>query len=178
MKWLALSVRAAAINAAQEERNPSVFRPARRTTKKSVVMSESELLQIAISASTAVLTVFSVFFGIVSGYIVALYLFLSKAPLGLRGLAFLLLSVAFVLLGAMAWNFQYMGEGIHTAWKHLPSRATGMESLGPPLIVRYVFIDSQMLGIWAGWFVGVVVYGALGYMTFFYSWKLPERGFD
>jgi hypothetical protein len=138
-------------------------------------MSEAELLQIAISASTAVLTVFSVFFAMVSGYIVALYFFLSRAPFALRLMAFLLLTIAFVLLAMMTWNFQYMGEGIHTAWKHLPSRATGMDSLGPPLIVRYVFVDSRMLGAWAGWLVGLLVYGALVYMTFFYKWGLQAR---
>lgn len=141
-------------------------------------MSEAELLQIAISASTAVLTVFSIFFALVSAYIVALYLFLNRAPICLRALAFFLVSTAFVFFAAMVWNYQYIGEGIHMAWKHLASRATGMETLGPPLIVRYVFIDGQTVGMWAGWIVGVVVYVALAYMTFFYGWKIPAQDPD
>jgi hypothetical protein len=155
-----------------------MYREELRTEKKTRVMSEAELLQIAIGASTAVLTVFSLFFALVSGYIAALFFFLNRAPLGLKGLAFFLLSAAFVFFGAMAWNFQYMGEGIHTAWRHLASRMTEMESLGPPLIVRYVFIDSESLGILAGWMGAVVVYVSLAYMTFLYNWNIPAQNPD
>ncbi len=106
-------------------------------------MSESELLQISMSAAGTLLSVFSLFFGIVSAYIVALYFFLHQAPAALKLLAFLLLSLAFLVLAAMGWNLQYLGEGIHHAWTALPAKATGMDSLGPPLIVRSIFIDGR-----------------------------------
>lgn len=137
-------------------------------------MTEAELLQITVEASAAVLSLFSVFFGIVSAYVAGLYMFLNKAPLFLKLFAFLLLSLAFIFLGAMAWNLQYLGEGMHTAWKHIPTRMTGMESLGPPLIVRSLFIDARALSNCLGWVVGGVVYLLLGYMTFFYRWSVEQ----
>lgn len=137
-------------------------------------MTEAEILQNAIQAAQAALSVFSVFLGIVSAYIVGLYLFLNTAPAGLRFIAFFLLSIALLALGALAWNLQYLGEGMHTAWQQLPQKVTAMQSLGPPLIVRSIFLDGRQIAAWTGWTVGLVVYISLFYMTFVYRWQRPK----
>lgn len=136
-------------------------------------MQESELLQVSVSAAGTLLNVFSLFFAVVSAYVVAVYFFLYRAPVALKLVAFLLLTMAFVFFAAMGWNLQYLGEGIHHAWSGLTNRATGMDSLGPPLIVRTVFIDGGMVTAWAAWSMGLIVYMLLIYLTFFYRW--PER---
>ncbi len=135
-------------------------------------MTESEVLSNAIQAAQATSSIFSLFLTIVSAYIAALYFFLNRAPC-LRTMAFVLLSIAFVALGALALNMQYLGEGLHTAWLKLPQKATGMEVLGPPIMVRSLFLDGREAAAWAAWALGGVVYLALAYLTFIYRW--PAR---
>ncbi len=133
-------------------------------------MTESELLQISLDAASTLLSIFSLFFGFVSAYVVALYLFLYRAPLALRLLAFLLVTLGFIFIAAMGWNLQYLGEGIHRAWAALGTKTTAMETLGPPLIVRTVFVDGQIATAWLSWFMGAIVYALLWYLTFIYRW--------
>ena len=135
-------------------------------------MTESEILSNAIQAAQATAAIFSLFLTIVSAYIAALYFFLCRAVC-LRSMAFVLLSIAFLALGAMAMNLQYLGEGLHTAWQHLPQKATGMDLLGPPIVVRSLFLDGREAAAWAAWIMGGVVYLALTYLTFIYRW--PQR---
>jgi hypothetical protein len=134
------------------------------------MMTEGEILEGAIQGAQAALALFSVFLSIVSGYIVALYLFLRTAPFLLRFIVFGLLTVALLALAALALNLQYLGEGMHTAWQALPRKTTGMETLGPPLIVRSLFLDGRDVASMASWVLGGIVYIALAYATFIYRW--------
>jgi hypothetical protein len=134
------------------------------------MMTEAEILEAAIQGAQAALALFSVFLSIVSGYIVALYLFLSKAPFLLRFITFGLLSMALLALAALALNLQYLGEGMHIAWQGLSHKTTGMETLGPPLIVRSLFLDGREIASLASWLLGGIVYLALAYATFLYRW--------
>ncbi len=136
-------------------------------------MTEYELLQISIDAAAALLSLLSLFFGFVSAYVVALYFFLYRVPLALKLLAFLLVTLAFIFIAAMGWNLQYLGEGIHHAWAGLRVKASAMETLGPPLIVRTFFIDGRVFTAWLFWFIGAMVYVLLWYLTFIYRW--PHR---
>ncbi|MEJ2123513.1 MAG: hypothetical protein P8Y67_03835 [Alphaproteobacteria bacterium] len=88
----------------------------------------------------------------------------------MRFVAFLLVTLAFIFIAAMGWNLQYLGEGIHHAWEALPSKATGMPTLGPPFIVRTIFIDGQILTAWIAWGIGFFVYLMLTYLTFCFRW--------
>jgi hypothetical protein len=137
-------------------------------------MTESEILGSALQAAQASAAIFSLFFAIVSAYIAGLYLFLHAAPFSLRFIAFLLLSMSFAVIGGLALNMQYLGEGMHTAWLKLPQKATGMDVLGPPIIVRSLFLDGRVAASWGAWLLGGVVYLALTYLTFIYRWK-PQR---
>ena len=134
------------------------------------MMTEAEILESAVQSAQAGLALFSVLLSVVSGYIVALYLFLSTAPFLVRFIVFGLLTLAMVTLGALALNLQYLGEGMHTAWQALPQKATGMETLGPPLIVRWLFLDGREFASLVSWALGSIVYTALAYATFLYRW--------
>ncbi len=136
-------------------------------------MTESEILSNAIQASQAATAILSLFFAIVSAYIVGLYLFLHKAPLGLRLMAFALLTVSMVALGMLALNIQHVGEGMHNAWMKLPQKSTGLDMLGPPIVVQSLFLDGRVASAWTGWILDGVVYLALAYLTFLYRW--PRR---
>jgi hypothetical protein len=137
-------------------------------------MTEAEILANAIQGAQAATAIYSLFFAIVSAYIVGLYLFLNKAPSGLRVIAFVLLTVSFAALGGLALNLQHLGEGMHNAWVKLPQKSTGMDVLGPPIIVQSIFLDGRVAAARAAWVLGGVVYVALAYLTFIYRWPSPR----
>jgi hypothetical protein len=136
-------------------------------------MTESEILANAIQAAQAATSLFGVFLTIVTAYIVGLYWFLSQAGSSLKFFAFFLLSLSLAALAMLAWNLQYLGEGMHEAWSRLPQKMTGMETLGPPILVRNAFTKGGILVTIMGWTVGLLIYIALAYMTFIYRW--PAR---
>ncbi|MDX2259052.1 MAG: hypothetical protein NW205_09075 [Hyphomicrobiaceae bacterium] len=136
-------------------------------------MSETEVIAGLYEAISLVIDIFSMFFAIVSGYVVALYLFLAQAPFLLRLLAFSLLSVGLVFLGGTALVVQTMQEGFLTAWERLPKRTIDVVDLRNPLPltdVRVFGLAQQELGVAIGWLVAGAVYVALFYLTFIYSW--------
>jgi hypothetical protein len=137
-------------------------------------MTEAEILASAIQGAQAATAIFSLFFAIVSAYIVGLYLFLNKAPGGLRLIAFVLLTISFAVIGGLSLNMQHLGEGMHNAWLKLPQRSTGMDVLGPPIIVQSIFLDGRVAAARAAWVLGGVVYLALAYLTFLYRWPVPR----
>lgn len=141
-------------------------------------MSEAEIFQALFTAISTVLNIFSMFFAIVSGYVVALYLFLARAPLLLRTVAFGLLSVGLVFLGGAAAVVQRMQDGLFTAWARLGSPLVDVVDLRNPLPMPELTvagISQQQLGVAIGWTVAVAVYLVLAYMTFFYRWPDDDR---
>ena len=136
-------------------------------------MSESEILQGLFDAISAVLTIFSLFFTMVSGYLAALYLFLHRAPLILRFMAFSLLSVGLVFLGGTAAVVQTMQNSLFATWDKLPNPSFELRPLRNPLpvdVAQVLPFTQQELGVGIGWFVAVAVYAALAFMTFIYRW--------
>jgi hypothetical protein len=134
-------------------------------------MTEAEILENAIQAQQAGLAIFSVLLSVVSGYIGALYFFLGTAPWGLRFVSFTILTFAMITLAGLAFNLQYLGEGMHAAWQQIPTKSTGMDSLGPPFLVRSFFLDGRQLASAISWIFGVFLYLALAYMTFIHRWQ-------
>lgn len=132
-------------------------------------MSESELTQILMSSSQIILSIFSIFFALISGYIVGLFYFLSRAPLTLKLLAFALLSVGFVFLGVAATIQESVQIELFAALHKLPS----------PTVSAYAFyypapnlpFDFRKMGSTIGWFTATGSYLALGYMTFLHRWR-------
>lgn len=136
-------------------------------------MSEAEIFASLLDAIQAILTVFSLFFAIVSGYVVALYLFLAHAPFLLRATAFGLLSVGLVFLGGTAAVIGRLQEGLFAAWARLSSPLVPLPDLRNPLPVPALDVagvSQQQLGVGIGWSVAVAVYAVLAYLTFIYRW--------
>lgn len=136
-------------------------------------MTEAEIFQSLLDAIQSVLTVFSLFFAIVSGYVVALYLFLARAPFLLRATAFGLLSVGLVFLGGTAAVIARLQDGLFVAWSKLSSPLVPLPDLRNPLPVpalNVAGLSQQELGVGIGWTVAFAVYVVLAYMTFVYRW--------
>ncbi|MGD9803733.1 MAG: hypothetical protein AB7E81_10735 [Hyphomicrobiaceae bacterium] len=144
-------------------------------------MSEAELTQQLFNAIDTVLTVFSLFFTLVSGYLAALYFFLAYAPLLLRAVAFALLSIGLVFLGGVAATVQNIQNGLFVAWGKLPEPTISLSQLRNPIAVAAVLENGwtmQETGVAIGWGVAVCVYLALAYLTFVYKWPTASAGAD
>lgn len=142
-------------------------------------MSEAELTQQLFNAIDTVLTVFSLFFTLVSGYLAALYLFLGQAPFMLRLVAFALLSIGLVFLGGVAMTVQNIQNGLFVAWGKLPASTISLAQLRNPVMVAAVQDHGwsmQEAGVAIGWGVAICVYFALAYLTFVYRWPNGAGG--
>jgi drug/metabolite transporter (DMT)-like permease len=84
-------------------------------------MSEAEMMQGVLSSIQVVISLFSMLFAFISAYIAGLYFFLRRAPLPLKLLAFLLLSIGLIFLGGAAITQQRLQVGLLTAWGKLPT---------------------------------------------------------
>lgn len=136
-------------------------------------MNEAEILEGLFEAIQAVLTIFSMFFTMVSAYLAALYLFLNRAPLALRFMAFVLLSIGLMFLGGTAAVVQTMQNSLFATWDKLPNPSFALAPLRNPLpveVAQMLPFSQQELGVGIGWTVALAVYVALAYMTFIYRW--------
>src|SRR5262245_1440992 len=134
-------------------------------------MSESEIVQAFLASGQVVISLFSMFFGMISAYIAGLFFFLSRAPLALRLLAFGLLSIGLVFLGTAAAIQQRLQNDLSAAWAKLPSPIFAIAALSNPFALPLPYGWSlRDLGTALGWATGASVYLALGYMTFVYRW--------
>ena len=140
-------------------------------------VTESELLQALYASTQTIISLFSMFVTIVSGYLAGLYLFLKDAPLALRLLAFLLLSVALSFLGGAAVVQQVAQDAIFAAWAKLPSPSIPVGVLLNPLPFAEVRgIPLRLIGVALGWGATVSIYVSLAYLTFCYRWRRsPEE---
>jgi hypothetical protein len=136
-------------------------------------VSESEILDRMFDAINSVMTIFSIFFSLVSGYLAALYLFLNRAPLMLRLVAFGLLSTGLCFLGGSAAVIQKLQDGLFIAWGKLDKPNVELSAIRNPLptsLASALPISQQELGVAIGWSVAVAVYVVLAYLTFVYRW--------
>ena len=139
-------------------------------------MSETDILQNLFDAISAILTVFSLFFAIVSGYVAALYFFLARAPFMLRAMAFLLMSIGLVFLGGTATVVGRIQDGLFAAWDRLERPIVPLQDLRNHVPgLQLAGISQQEIGVGIGWVVAVTVYLALFYLTFAYRWPETAR---
>jgi hypothetical protein len=136
-------------------------------------MTEAEILDRFFDTIQNVLTIFSIFFTLISGYLAALYLFLRQAPFVLRCIAFSLLTIGLVFLGGVAVTIQRLQEGLFASWSRLTQPSLSFHELVNPLpfdVASAIGMSQQHLGIALGWGVATLVYLALAYLTFLYRW--------
>ena len=126
----------------------------RHAVRRAPAVTEAEILQGLFSAIGSVITIFSLLFTMVSGYLAALYLFLGHAPFALRLMAFALLSSGLVFLGGSVAVIQTMQNGLFAAWAKLPSPAIDLRELRNPLPLELsgmVPFSQQQIGVGVGW---------------------------
>lgn len=136
------------------------------------VMNEAEITSQIVQMMDLTLAGVSVFFSIVSAYIVALYYFLRHAPQGLKLTAFIFFTLTFVFLGVFAANCFSHAASLQAALIELGEvtelSAVGRKAVESGLVGRGVLDQSIRIISWAGM---ALIYGALTYFTFIHSWR-------
>lgn len=134
-------------------------------------MTEAEILVLRGGLTGLVISVVSVSFGMVSAYIAGLWLFLKNAPFALRFVAFALLSVGLIFMGAMTWGLHELLLSTDRAWAKLDTTATGIPSFGGerPAFLGGLSIYEASAGL--GLIAFGAIYLALAYMTFLFRWR-------
>lgn len=137
-------------------------------------MTEVEILTVRNDLTEIVISVVSVSFGMISAYIAGLWLFLRRAPFGLRMLAFFMLSMGLAFMGALTAGVNDLLAGTERAWAKLPQKVTGVPGFGneaPDWLYGFTLYEAAAaLGGLA--FFGI--YLALFYLTFLYRWPQSE----
>jgi hypothetical protein len=136
-------------------------------------MSKAEIMEVRWAGAGFILSLFSVFFGIVSAYIAGLYYFLSKAGLALRMLAFFVLTISFLFLGGMAISVTDIIEVMIVDWDKLAIPPVKGQVVHAFITQIGGSVQLYFIGAVLGWAVAFIVYVTLGYLTFFYRW--PHR---
>ncbi len=133
-------------------------------------MTEADILTVRNDLTQIVISVVSVSFAMISGYLAGLWLFLKNAPLALRLLAFVVLSAGLAFMGALTAGINDLMLGTERAWAQLPSNSIGIKGFGseaPDWLYGFTLYQAASA-------LGAIAFGAiylaLCYLTFFYRW--------
>jgi hypothetical protein len=134
-------------------------------------MTEAEILSIRNELTGIVVSVVSVSFGMISAYIVGLWLFLKDAPLSLRAIAFILLSCGLAFMGGLTMGVNDLLLGTERAWKALGQNSIGVSSFGgetPAYLYGFTLYEAAAL---IGAIAFAAIFLALAYLTFIHRWR-------
>jgi len=133
-------------------------------------MTEAEILSIRNELTDIVVSVVSVSFGMVSAYIVGLWLFLKHAPLVLRVLAFVVFSFGLAFMGVLTAGVHELLLGTERAWSKLGRTATDIPGFGSAPVEALGGLTQYEAAAALGAVAFLAIYGALFILTFFYRW--------
>lgn len=137
-------------------------------------MTEAEILILRSGLTGLIISIVSVSFGMISAYIAGLWLFVRHAPLGLRLIAFFLLTAGLLFMGAITLGLHELLLSTDKAWATLDNPVSGISDFGgtrPDILLGLsIYEASAALGFAA--FIGI--YLALAHMTFIYKWQPKE----
>lgn len=138
-------------------------------------MTEADILTVRNDLTQIVISVVSVSFAMISGYIAGLWLVLRQAPLGLRLLAFFVLTIGLAFMGALTVGVNDLLMGTEKAWSALASNSIGLKGFGndaPEWLAGFTLYEAASI---LGAMAFGVIYLALFYLTFFYSWLEGDK---
>jgi len=137
-------------------------------------MTEAEILAMRIGLTGLIISIVSVSFGMISAYIAGLWLFLRRAPLSLRALAFGLLSIGLFFMGFLTWGLHELMLGTDRAWSKLAQNAMEIASFGGERPDYLFGLTLYQFGALIGFAAFAAIYLVLSYLTFAYRWSGPD----
>lgn len=135
-------------------------------------MTEADILSVRNELTDMVISIVSVSFGMVSAYIVGLWLFLKRAPFILRALSFVVFSFGLAFMGALTIGIHELLLGTERAWNKLAKTATEIPGFGSAPIEALGLTQYEAAAC-LGAIAFFAIYVALFVLTFFYRW--PEE---
>jgi hypothetical protein len=135
-------------------------------------MTEADILSIRNDLTELVVSVVSVSFGMVTAYIVGLWLVLKRVPLVLRALSFVVFSFGLAFMGALTIGIHELMLGTERAWSKLGKTATEIPGFGSEPIAELGLTQYEAAAA-LGALAFLAIYLALFFLTFFYRW--PEE---
>ena len=136
-------------------------------------MTEAELTEQLLAANEQIYLAISVWFTVVSAYIVGLYWFLHKSSLILRLEAFFMFSLVIGFFALTSFGLARHSMGINIALNDL-AQSTGLSALG-----RMAIEDTAQGVTWvltrSAFLISAFIYFGLMYLTFFYDWRKIGR---
>lgn len=132
-------------------------------------MTEADILSVRNELTDMVISIVSVSFGMVSAYIVGLWLFLKRAPLILRALSFIVFSFGLAFMGALTIGIHELLLGTERAWSKLANTATGIPGFGSAPIEALGLTQYEAAAC-LGAIAFCAIYVALFVLTFLYRW--------
>jgi hypothetical protein len=132
-------------------------------------LTEADVIPLLIEFMHVLLAAISIYFTIVSAYVVGLYAFLARASLLLKIVAFLFFTLIFFFL--MQFNY---GAGMFQ--RGLVDTLAVMEQVGELSPAGQTALDSARDGLnqkvrMVLWLGSAATYLALFYLTFFHKWN-------
>lgn len=135
-------------------------------------MTEADITEQIVMMMDLTLAGVSVFFSIVSAYIVALFYFLHKAPLGLKVTAFAFFTLTIMFLSVFAaGSFSHaaaLQKALIDLAAHGPVSPVAAAAVKTGVADRTV-LDKTIRSL--TWMSIGLVYAALTYFTFFHKWR-------
>jgi hypothetical protein len=135
-------------------------------------MTEADILSIRNDLTELVVSVVSVSFGMVTAFIVGLWLVLKRAPLVMRALSFVVFSFGLAFMGALTIGIHELMLGTERAWSKLGKTATEIPGFGSEPIAELGLTQYEAAAA-LGALAFLAIYLALFFLTFFYRW--PEE---
>ena len=138
-------------------------------------MTEAEIFMIRGDLTDTIISLVSVSFGMISAYIVGLWLVLKDVPVLLRFAGFSLLSCGLLFMGVIGWGIHEMMLGGDRAWAKLASHSTEIANFGGERPEYLYGLSLYEAGTSLGFVAFGLIYLALFYLTFLYRWpKSPK----
>lgn len=138
-------------------------------------MTEAEIFMIRGDLTDTIISLVSVSFGMISAYIVGLWLVLKDVPVVLRLIGFSLLSCGLLFMGVIGWGIHEMMLGVDRAWAKLASRSTEIPNFGGERPEYLHGLSLYEAGTGLGFVAFGLIYLALFYLTFIYRWSKASR---
>ncbi len=135
-------------------------------------MNEADITEQMVMMMDLTLSGVSVFFSIVSAYIVALFYFLRRAPFGLKLTAFIFFTLTMLVLAVFAANSFSHAASLQAALVDLGRRTelspVGATAVREGVVNRGLLDEAIRLMSWGGM---SLIYAVLTYFTFFHRWR-------
>lgn len=128
-------------------------------------MTEADIIEQMVEYQNILLLGVSVFFTIISAYVVAVWAFLRHAGFGLRAFSFFFLTLVTAFLGRVAYGSQQIHDGFVETLVEI-DRTTGLSPAGEAALYNSLTGLDQIVQQ-SLFFALIVVYIALFFLTFF-----------